>query len=102
MKRPTAGVTRLGWEGGCAVETGFRASQENAKKRGAYPKSGARCVGRLCVAQLILSSLISSCSAGHFELADIATFGYWLKIPLPNGNYRLILQSVVLDETSQY
>jgi hypothetical protein len=31
----------LGWEGGFALETGFRQRQENAKKRGAYPKSGA-------------------------------------------------------------
>jgi hypothetical protein len=45
--RPTAGVTRLGWEGGFTLETGVRESQENAKKRGAYPKSGARIVGRL-------------------------------------------------------
>ena len=44
VKRPTAGVTRLGWEGGFAIETGVRRSQENAKKRGAYPKSGARIV----------------------------------------------------------
>jgi hypothetical protein len=27
---PTDGVTRLGWEGGVARETGFRQSQENA------------------------------------------------------------------------
>jgi hypothetical protein len=46
VERPTARVTRLGWERGLAVETGFRRSQENAKKRGAYPKSGARIVGR--------------------------------------------------------
>ena len=42
--RLTVGVTRLGWEGGFALETGFRASQKHAQKRGAYPKSGARCV----------------------------------------------------------
>jgi hypothetical protein len=42
----TARVTRLGWEGGFALETGKTQSQEHAKKRAAYPKSGARIVGR--------------------------------------------------------
>ena len=46
LMRLTARVTRLGWEGGVALETGFHRSQENAKKRGAYPKSGARIVRR--------------------------------------------------------
>ena len=45
--RLTACVTRLGWEGGVAVEMGFLQSQENVKKRSAYPKSGARIVGTL-------------------------------------------------------
>ena len=57
---------------------------------------------RFCVAQLILPILISVCSEGHFELADIAAFEYCLRIPLPNANYCLTLQSVALDETSQY
>ena len=46
-KRLTVGVTRLGWEGGFALETGFRRSQKHAQKRGAYPKSGARIVSPL-------------------------------------------------------
>ena len=46
MRWLTVRVTRLGWEGGVALETEVRASQENAKKRGAYPKSGARIVRR--------------------------------------------------------
>ena len=45
VKRLTVSVTRLGWEGGFALKTGVRASHEKLKKRGAYPKSGARCVG---------------------------------------------------------
>ena len=49
---PTVGVTRLGWEGGLALETGFRASQKMLKKRGAYPKSGARIVGPLASANI--------------------------------------------------
>lgn len=44
--RLTARVTRLGWERGVARETEKPQSQENAQKRGAYPKSGARFVGR--------------------------------------------------------
>jgi hypothetical protein len=44
VNRPTARVSRLGWEGGLAVETEKTQSHENAKKRGAYPKSAARCV----------------------------------------------------------
>jgi hypothetical protein len=44
--RPTARITRLGWEGRFACETGFRPSQEHVKKRGAYPKSGACIVRR--------------------------------------------------------
>ena len=43
--RPTARVTRLGWEGGFAAETEKTQSHEMLKKRGAYPKSGARIVG---------------------------------------------------------
>jgi len=46
-KRLTACVTRLGWEGGLALETGLRSSQKKAPKTGAYPKSGARCVSPL-------------------------------------------------------
>ena len=45
--RLTARVTRLGWEGGEALETGSaqaRKMLKNAAKRGAYPKSGARIV----------------------------------------------------------
>ena len=49
--RLTASVTRLGWEGGFTLETGVRRSQENAEKRGAYPKSGARIVS--CVINAI-------------------------------------------------
>ena len=33
-----------GWEGELAAETDKTQSQENAKKRGAYPKSAAHCV----------------------------------------------------------
>jgi len=36
----------LGVERGFALETGFRESRKHAQKRGAYPKSGARCVRR--------------------------------------------------------
>ena len=57
-RRLTVCVTRLGWERGSALETGFRPTQKKAQKRGAYPKSGARCVGpRLgkCVPKGVLS-----------------------------------------------
>ena len=40
-----ARVTRFGRERGLALETGSRESQKTAQKRGADPRSGARCVG---------------------------------------------------------
>jgi hypothetical protein len=43
LLQSTAGVTRLGWEGGFTVETGFCRSQKNAQKRAAYPKSDMFC-----------------------------------------------------------
>jgi hypothetical protein len=46
FSHPTVGVSRLGWERGLAAETEKAPSHENAKKRGAYPKSAARGVGR--------------------------------------------------------
>jgi len=32
-KRPTAGDSRLGWEDGVTLETGFRQRQEKAQKK---------------------------------------------------------------------
>jgi hypothetical protein len=45
--RPTACVSCGGWEGRLALETKKTPSQEKLEKRGAYPPSAARCVGRL-------------------------------------------------------
>jgi hypothetical protein len=42
----TVCVSCGGWEGGFGVETGEAQSQTNAEKRGAYPPSATRCVGR--------------------------------------------------------
>lgn len=42
----TGCVSCGGWERGRALETEKAQSQENAKKRGAYPPSAARCVGQ--------------------------------------------------------
>jgi hypothetical protein len=56
----TAGVARLGREGGFALETGFRASQKKLKKRAAYPKSGARCVGQGLEDSIIFSTVFIS------------------------------------------
>jgi len=53
LQRPTVSVTRLGWEGEFALETGFRQSQEHAQKRGAYPKSGARIVSLRLMAEYL-------------------------------------------------
>ena len=41
LLQSTVRVTRLGWEGGVALETGKTQSQEKAQKRGAYLKSGS-------------------------------------------------------------
>ena len=38
--RLTARVTRLGWEGGAAIETGFRQSHEKAQKTRGLPQVG--------------------------------------------------------------
>lgn len=58
-KRLTAGVTRLGWERGLAVETGQTQSQKPAEKRTAYPPSSARCVGRLSGDRTVFHNLQS-------------------------------------------
>lgn len=44
---PKVSVSCGGWEGEVAVETGKAKSQENTRKRGAYPPSAARIVSQL-------------------------------------------------------
>jgi hypothetical protein len=46
LQRLTASVTRLGWEGRFTLERDSLKAKKTLKKRGAYPKSGARLVGR--------------------------------------------------------
>jgi hypothetical protein len=53
VRTPNSLRYRLGWERGFAVEMEVRRSQENAKKRDAYPPLAARCVGRELVLTIV-------------------------------------------------
>src|SRR5688572_15739729 len=82
----TARVSYGGWEGGFAVETKFRRSLENAKKRGAYPKSGV-CIVSLPSWLQTAVWLRANLDLSIYSLTQLA-FGYFQIIanlqPKPN------------------
>jgi hypothetical protein len=86
--------TRLGWEGGFAAETEFRRSQEDAKKRGAYPKSGARIVSPLVNGCAI--TIFFSFSAVAKSLSKTST-AIMVDVPMkPNSNPLVSIKSYFL------
>ena len=59
-KSLTARVTRLGWEGESLSKRDSTQARKKLKKRGAYPKSGARIVRQGCDSQTIISGCLAN------------------------------------------